>query len=150
MIKGVGLNPGGHRYFVLLSSLRHPQQVQEADASDWGKRRKELKDQYDMHVQEGNEAFVHHMLIMGCTDEVAAFNNRPGPCYDGSLEDLFMQYRDSVLARWAVSGEAFVYPDNMGLAWYSEEYNYVVGEFHYDNSNLKKSWVSILRVISQI
>lgn len=50
-----------------------------------------------------------------------------------------MKYCRDVIGGWAVGGEPFVYPDNMGLQWFGEVYDYIVGEFHYDNSQYKKN-----------
>uniref|UniRef100_A0A914XB98 DOMON domain-containing protein n=1 Tax=Plectus sambesii TaxID=2011161 RepID=A0A914XB98_9BILA len=93
---------------------------------------------YEMLVQPGNEKYVHHLVLYGCREDMSQYLNKPAACYDENSKISPMKACYDTLSGWAVGGEPFAYPDDMGAVWFSDEFDYVVGEFHYDNSDFTK------------
>uniref|UniRef100_A0A914X5Q2 DOMON domain-containing protein n=1 Tax=Plectus sambesii TaxID=2011161 RepID=A0A914X5Q2_9BILA len=92
----------------------------------------------EMKVQPGNERYVHHLIMYGCGDnDMSRFLNNPGPCFDDTQIFDPMRLCGDLLGAWAVGGEAFVYPNNMGAPIFeNNNQRFVLIEMHYDNPEL--------------
>jgi hypothetical protein len=83
-------------------------------------------------VTQGNEAYVHHLVVTLCTGVNESHVGNGGDC--GS-EEIAFEVKNcrsgTALAAWAVGGELFVYPENVAYPFGGE--GYIMIELHYDN-----------------
>ncbi|CAM9565819.1 DBH-like monooxygenase protein 1 homolog [Lampetra fluviatilis] len=88
-------------------------------------------------VQAGNEAFVHHILVYVCLDNVNASHvGVTHQCYHPNMPDSFSTC-SSVLAAWAIGGGTFDYPPEAGYSLGAQgDPKMVLIEMHYDNPGL--------------
>ncbi|CAM9565748.1 unnamed protein product [Lampetra fluviatilis] len=88
-------------------------------------------------VQAGNEAFVHHILVYVCLDNVNASHvGVTHQCYHPNMPDSFSTCT-SVLAAWAIGGGTFDYPPEAGYSLGAQgDPKMVLIEMHYDNPGL--------------
>uniref|UniRef100_A0A914X1Y0 DOMON domain-containing protein n=1 Tax=Plectus sambesii TaxID=2011161 RepID=A0A914X1Y0_9BILA len=91
-----------------------------------------------MMVQKGNERYVHHLVVYGCGEEdMSEHLGKPAACFDDTQVFSPMQKCTDYLAVWAVGGEDFVYPSNMGAPMFGDsKQRFVLIEMHYDNPDL--------------
>uniref|UniRef100_A0A914XB51 DOMON domain-containing protein n=1 Tax=Plectus sambesii TaxID=2011161 RepID=A0A914XB51_9BILA len=91
-----------------------------------------------MMVQKGNERYVHHLVVYGCGEEdMSEHLGKPAACFDDTQVFSPMRKCKDYQAVWAVGGEDFVYPSNMGSPMFGDsKQRFVLLEMHYDNSNL--------------
>nr|XP_039269709.1 DBH-like monooxygenase protein 1 homolog [Styela clava] len=90
-------------------------------------------------VQQGNEEFVHHMLIYRCGDimENTTEVGINAPCYTTDMAHF--ETCTAVIIAWATGGGHMVYPDNAGLSMGDEDDPvYIQLETHYDNPSRKE------------
>ncbi|XP_072265021.1 DBH-like monooxygenase protein 1 [Pyxicephalus adspersus] len=85
-------------------------------------------------IQKGHESLVHHILVYECerdtNDTVLEYGHE---CYHPNMPDSFFTC-ETVLYAWAIGGEGFTYPPNVGLSiGMPEDPTYVLMEIHYDN-----------------
>uniref|UniRef100_A0A914UTA6 DOMON domain-containing protein n=1 Tax=Plectus sambesii TaxID=2011161 RepID=A0A914UTA6_9BILA len=92
-----------------------------------------------MLVQKGNERYVHHLVMYGCGEEdMSEHLGKPAACFDDMGVFNPMHKCSSYRAIWAVGGEDFVYPSNMGAPFFEDpKQRFVLLEMHYDNPDLK-------------
>ncbi|CAD5112484.1 DgyrCDS1700 [Dimorphilus gyrociliatus] len=94
-------------------------------------------------IQKGNEDYVHHFILSGCnadalTDEDVgeAYN-----CYEDD-ERIKKQKCSNIITGWAVGGQEFYFPDEVGFPISNDQAkNYVQLEVHYDNPKLRSGIV---------
>lgn len=97
-------------------------------------------------VQPGNEAHVHHMLIYSCSGKnMSAYVNRGGDCFAGDTTPT--DTCTLVIGAWAIGGDPYIYPNNMGKPFFLPEQQYLMMEIHYDNSNFDKGLINIYIVV---
>uniref|UniRef100_A0A914WCD3 DOMON domain-containing protein n=1 Tax=Plectus sambesii TaxID=2011161 RepID=A0A914WCD3_9BILA len=91
-----------------------------------------------MLVQKGNERYVHHLVMYGCGEEdMSEFLGKPASCFDDTHVFTPMKKCRNYRAVWAVGGEDFVYPSNMGSPFFDDpKLRFVLIEMHYDNPDL--------------
>ncbi|XP_014472863.1 PREDICTED: tyramine beta-hydroxylase isoform X1 [Dinoponera quadriceps] len=133
-----------------LELLNHQVQVPNKETTYWCRvqklpevlRRKHHILQFGPVIQAGNDHLVHHMEIFHCAGP--ANSNVPmydGPC-DGADRPAKTQICKKVLAAWAMGADAFVYPEEAGLAIGGADFNqHVMLEVHYNNPELHQGVV---------
>eukprot|EP00106_Octopus_bimaculoides_P020448 XP_014787890.1 PREDICTED: DBH-like monooxygenase protein 1 [Octopus bimaculoides] len=87
------------------------------------------------YIQEGNEAFVHHILLYSCYKNTSGENyiGYEGKCYSQNMP-LDWKYCRTILHGWAVGGSKFALPEHVGISIGGEEDPlYYIMEMHYDN-----------------
>ncbi|GFU45377.1 DBH-like monooxygenase protein 1 [Nephila pilipes] len=96
-------------------------------------------------IQEGNEAFVHHILMYECVggdpkeyDSYVDFYGHE--CHHPNMPDA-MANCEGVFLAWGVGGEDIVLPEHVGLPLEPSPGKYYMMEVHYDNPNLIKDVV---------
>uniref|UniRef100_A0A914WF20 DOMON domain-containing protein n=1 Tax=Plectus sambesii TaxID=2011161 RepID=A0A914WF20_9BILA len=91
-----------------------------------------------MLVQKGNERYVHHLVVYGCGEEdMSEHLGKPSACFSDTQVFSPMQKCTDYHAVWAVGGEDFVYPSNMGAPIFgNSKQRFVLLEMHYDNPDL--------------
>uniref|UniRef100_A0A914W9W3 DOMON domain-containing protein n=1 Tax=Plectus sambesii TaxID=2011161 RepID=A0A914W9W3_9BILA len=90
-----------------------------------------------MMIQKGNEKYVHHLVLYSCGDtDMSQYLGKPAACFDDTLNFNPMKQCSDYLAVWAVGGEDFVYPSNMGAPFFEDKQRFVLLEMHYDNADL--------------
>merc|ERR1712137_46928 len=86
-------------------------------------------------ITPGNELNVHHIVIYRCSNvNRSVSENAEGECY-GSRPESFPQECGNVFIAWAIGGEAFYFPEDVGFP-VQERPNmndYFLMETHYDN-----------------
>ncbi|XP_020618268.1 DBH-like monooxygenase protein 1 [Orbicella faveolata] len=90
---------------------------------------------FEPYVQEGNEGLVHHLLIYECHGKFNQSLYGSGfDCHNTANMPLTQCYHSSVVAAWAVGGEAFYYPPKAGypIGTADSPSSYML-ELHYDN-----------------
>ena len=88
-----------------------------------------------MIVDNGNEAHVHHALLYECQDLSQAALDWQGDCsYDVTMPlDLKGCNGGSPIAGWAIGGEDFWLPPNVGIRFGKTGGRFMLLETHYDN-----------------
>uniref|UniRef100_A0A914WP50 DOMON domain-containing protein n=1 Tax=Plectus sambesii TaxID=2011161 RepID=A0A914WP50_9BILA len=95
-----------------------------------------------MLVTPGNERYVHHFIVYSCgTKNMSEYIGRAQGCFDDIKSFNPMEQCDNVMAGWAVGGEEFVYPEDLGAPIFGGDERFVMLEMHYDNSQLHKNIV---------
>src|SRR5262249_42912705 len=91
-----------------------------------------------MVVQKGNERYVHHLVVYGCGDkDMSKYLGNPGPCYEDMNNLSSKPECTDFRAVWAVGGDDFVYPENMGAPFFEDpKQRFMLLEMHYDNPDL--------------
>ena len=99
---------------------------------------------YKPKIQQGNERFVHHMMLYEChddrPDEVFGHHvdSRYGyECYTPNMPNDFLKCR-GIVAAWGLGGEPFFFPNDVGYPM-GEEHgtaSYYMFEVHYENPGL--------------
>ncbi|XP_078372321.1 DBH-like monooxygenase protein 1 homolog [Oculina patagonica] len=90
---------------------------------------------FEPYVQKGNEGLVHHLLVYECHGNFNESFYGPGfDCHTTANMPLRECYSYSVVAAWAVGGEAFYYPPKAGYPIGTAESpsSYLL-ELHFDN-----------------
>ncbi|CAL1295085.1 unnamed protein product [Larinioides sclopetarius] len=90
-------------------------------------------------IQEGNEAFVHHLLLYEC---VGANRKEYEPhldqyghqCHRSNMPDA-MKKCEGVSLAWGIGGDDLLLPEDVGLPLESIPAKYYMLEVHYDNPN---------------
>ncbi|KAG8192031.1 hypothetical protein JTE90_025297 [Oedothorax gibbosus] len=88
-------------------------------------------------IQQGNEQFVHHILLYECvggaSDEYEPHLEVKGhQCHRPNMPDA-MKKCEGVALAWGVGGEDLVLPPNVGLPLNPGPSKYYMMEIHYDN-----------------
>ncbi|KAL9979555.1 hypothetical protein ACROYT_G017233 [Oculina patagonica] len=86
-------------------------------------------------IQKGNEGFVHHFLLYECEGNFVESDYDQGTDCKDMANMPYAKCRDaSLVAAWAVGGEAFYYPPHAGfpLGTSDTPRNFLL-EMHYDN-----------------
>ncbi|CAH3194021.1 unnamed protein product [Porites evermanni] len=95
---------------------------------------------FEPYIQKGNEGFVHHFLLYECEGNFVEKDFDKGVDCDDLPNMAYAKCRDSSLvAAWAVGGQAFYYPPHAGfpLGEKDSPRNFLL-EMHYDNpGNIK-------------
>ncbi|XP_071096981.1 uncharacterized protein [Haliotis cracherodii] len=88
-------------------------------------------------ITPGNEDVVHHMVVYTCPTKLDdKYNNVDYHCYE--IKDMTLMSCRAVFLAWAVGGEAFYLPTDVGIPLgMSEGPGHVVLETHYNNPTLK-------------
>ena len=88
-----------------------------------------------MIVDKGNEAHVHHALLYECQDLSQAALDWQGDCsYDDTMPlDLKGCNGGAPIAGWAIGGEDFWLPPNVGIRFGKTGGRFMLLETHYDN-----------------
>ncbi|EFN89747.1 Dopamine beta-hydroxylase [Harpegnathos saltator] len=133
-----------------LELLNHQVQVPNVETTYWCRvqklpevlKRKNHILQFGPVIQIGNEHLVHHMEIFHCAGPVDVdVPMYDGPC-DGADRPAKTQICKKVLAAWAMGADAFVYPEEAGLAIGGADFNqYVMLEVHYNNPELHQGTI---------
>ncbi|KAM7434750.1 DBH-like monooxygenase protein 1 [Porites harrisoni] len=92
------------------------------------------------YIQKGNEGFVHHMIFYECDGNFTEDHFDEGVDCDSRANMPYQECRRyAMVAAWAVGGQAFYYPEHVGLAiGASDSPKYFLLETHYDNPSLTK------------
>jgi hypothetical protein len=92
-------------------------------------------------IQAGNKDVLHHIIVYLCTENVSNYTGHGQACYEEEGRGL-LQCMTTVLTGWSKGGESIIYPEDIGLAFYSNSENsYLIMQVHYDNSQFKKGKV---------
>ncbi|XP_072176978.1 dopamine beta-hydroxylase-like [Diadema setosum] len=94
---------------------------------------------YEVVVSEGNEDLVHHIEVYHC--DVPADVEVPlyqGPC-DERPVDSSSRACSQVIGAWAMGAEAFVYPNEAGIAVGGPTSSFIMIELHYNNPTRKSN-----------
>ncbi|GIY34652.1 DBH-like monooxygenase protein 1 homolog [Caerostris darwini] len=88
-------------------------------------------------IQEGNERFVHHILLYECVGGVAEvydphLDQHGHECHRPNMPDA-MKKCEGIFLAWAVGGENLVLPEDVGLPLEPTPAKYYMMEIHYDN-----------------
>jgi hypothetical protein len=97
---------------------------------------------FSPYITEGNEAYVHHMIIFLCDGLVDADLGPGGHCYNSnhSSDGIMACTGSTYIAAWAVGGSDFYYPDNVAFPiGGAGTFKFAVVQIHYDNPNLDSS-----------
>ena len=93
-------------------------------------------------VTPGNERYVHHLIMYGCgTKNMSKYLGRAQSCFDDLESFNPMDDCNNIQAGWAVGGEEFMYPKDLGAPIFEGDMRYVMLETHYDNSAKHESTV---------
>ncbi|KAL9979556.1 hypothetical protein ACROYT_G017234 [Oculina patagonica] len=90
---------------------------------------------FEPYVQKGNEGFVHHLLVYECEGNFTEKDFDQGVDCKDVANMPYAKCKDaSIVASWAVGGEAFYYPSHAGfpLGTSDTAKNFLL-EMHYDN-----------------
>ncbi|XP_029639774.1 DBH-like monooxygenase protein 1 isoform X2 [Octopus sinensis] len=95
---------------------------------------------FSPYIQEGNEAFVHHIVVYGCYRNTTKGNNNEydGKCYS---ENMPIDWNNciEVVFGWAIGGSKFVLPKHTGMSFGGKDDPvYYLLEMHYDNPQEKE------------
>ncbi|XP_078508635.1 putative DBH-like monooxygenase protein 2 [Lissotriton helveticus] len=83
-------------------------------------------------IQAGNEEMVHHIVLYTCP-RGANLSTPTGVCQDRRLGDPFTWCFQNLVA-WAVGGEAFQFPSDVGISLGTpDDPTHVMMEIHYSN-----------------
>jgi hypothetical protein len=77
---------------------------------------------------------------------MTAWLNKPGPCFNDTAVFNPMQKCSALIGAWAIGGEPFVYPSNMGAPIFENNTNsqrFVMIEIHYNNAQLTPGQYSL-------
>ncbi|XP_067141855.1 DBH-like monooxygenase protein 1 [Centruroides vittatus] len=96
-------------------------------------------------IEPGNEKFVHHMILYECTgvetEKIAPYlNEEYTECYTKDNLPKF-PFCFTLTYGWAVGGDTFIFPDQVGLPLGIPEVKWLLLETHYDNPSLKRGIV---------
>lgn len=87
-------------------------------------------------VTNGSEPYVHHMILYRCAANINGSDKQQNQCYHPNMPEPFWKCQGITVA-WAIGGEAFVYPKDVGYSLGTDgDPQYVLLEIHYDNPNL--------------
>ncbi|XP_078508637.1 putative DBH-like monooxygenase protein 2 [Lissotriton helveticus] len=85
---------------------------------------------FEPALQAGNEAFVHHMVLHTCP----TLTSIPQTTEDCEMNSSLYYQCVQVLVAWAVGGEAFQFPGNVGVSMGAVgDPSYIMLEIHYNN-----------------
>ncbi|XP_014787916.1 DBH-like monooxygenase protein 1 [Octopus bimaculoides] len=90
---------------------------------------------FSPYIQDGNEAFVHHMLLYGCYRNTSKGKHigYETKCYSPNMP-IDWYYCNEIVFGWAVGGSKFVLPEHTGMSFGSkDDPAYYLLEMHYDN-----------------
>ncbi|XP_030853880.1 dopamine beta-hydroxylase [Strongylocentrotus purpuratus] len=89
---------------------------------------------YEVEVTEGNEDLVHHIEVYHCdVDPDVEVSLYQGPCDDRPAGSSSLAC-SQVIGAWAMGAEAFVYPEEAGIAIGGPTTSsYIMIEIHYNN-----------------
>uniref|UniRef100_A0A8C4QRG2 DOMON domain-containing protein n=1 Tax=Eptatretus burgeri TaxID=7764 RepID=A0A8C4QRG2_EPTBU len=91
----------------------------------------------NLFIQPGNERYVHHMILYSCTRGSKELHNKEHRCYNRNMPNDFWSCVGIIVA-WAVGGQSFVYPKNVGYSLGTpDDPKFVLLEIHYDNPERK-------------
>ncbi|KAK3101729.1 hypothetical protein FSP39_005907 [Pinctada imbricata] len=128
-----GFTTRGARSIMLLSKSEEVKLPDDAFAVDF------LNDKFEPVVQDGNENLVHHIVVYKCPID-RKFINITYECFDPNYKEA----RPCAVAylAWAVGGEAYYFPENIGLPVAEDNDNdlYIL-QMHYNNPGLRKDYV---------
>ncbi|XP_023210778.1 DBH-like monooxygenase protein 1, partial [Centruroides sculpturatus] len=96
-------------------------------------------------IEPGNEKIVHHMILYECTnvetEKIAPYlNEEYTECYTKDNLPKF-PFCFTLTYGWAIGGESFIFPDQVGLPLGIPEVKWLLLETHYDNPSLKRGIV---------
>jgi len=96
---------------------------------------------YEPIITPGNEKLVHHIILSYCPGHIdPAMDGRGFDCYKGKPQQLLNCF--SVMVAWAIGGQAFEFPDNVGFPLGSAgDPTFWVMETHYDNPGLRSDYI---------
>jgi len=96
---------------------------------------------YEPVITPGNERLVHHIIIASCQGKVdPSFDGKEFDCYTEKPPELLMCF--SVVVAWAIGGEAFEFPDNVGFPLGGDgDPTFFLMETHYDNPAVRSDYV---------
>ncbi|CAI9727121.1 DBH-like monooxygenase protein 1 [Octopus vulgaris] len=95
---------------------------------------------FSPYIQEGNEAFVHHIIVYGCYGNTSKGNNNEhdGKCYSKNMPIDWNNCIEVVFG-WAVGGSKFALPEHAGIpVGGKDDPAYYLLEMHYDNPHRKE------------
>ncbi|XP_076824891.1 dopamine beta-hydroxylase-like [Clavelina lepadiformis] len=88
---------------------------------------------YESFISAESKGIVHHIEVFGCDIQDGEIPYFSGTCEEGKLNPQIDRC-SHVLAAWAFGMEAFFYPNEAGLTFYSaSKSRYVRLEMHYNN-----------------
>uniref|UniRef100_UPI00358F684C uncharacterized protein n=1 Tax=Myxine glutinosa TaxID=7769 RepID=UPI00358F684C len=92
-------------------------------------------------IQQGNERYVHHMILYSCRRGTKELHRTEHRCYNKNMPDDFWSCVGIIVA-WAVGGQSFVYPKDVGFSLgMPDDPTIVLLEIHYDNPGRKTDGV---------
>ncbi|XP_077980021.1 DBH-like monooxygenase protein 1 homolog [Glandiceps talaboti] len=94
---------------------------------------------YEPVIQPGNEAVVHHIVVLQCFDYVneSLYHNYTSECFTPNMPEDWHTCTTVAMA-WAVGGQPFYFPEKAGMSVGGPgDPTFFMLEVHYDNPDYK-------------
>lgn len=88
-----------------------------------------------------SKSYVQHMMLYSCTGDIEGAHSQQSQCYQANAP-LAFGHCQGIVAAWAIGGEPFEYPEDVGYSLgMKDDPKYVLLQIHYNNPELDKGVV---------